>query len=203
MSFAYKLLNCCKKGLLSNIAKRALSTTHTNVTQNLPPCTYEFIKFANTDWVWQKPDAIKLPVRIVPEIKSPYDYLWIPPVGDPLTNTEMIDPVSINEERKEAVRMIVIRRKKMKKHKLKKLRKKLKFVRAKIRQKRELKKEKEFQAILIAQCKEAEAFSAEKYVADKLNAYNEKPPIPFWLTDEYKELLRIKDLRLNVDFYKK
>lgn len=42
-----------------------------------------------------------------------------------------------------------------------------------IRQRRELKKEKDFQAGLIAQCKEAEAFSAEKYVEERIKKYQE------------------------------
>ncbi|KAB0794293.1 hypothetical protein PPYR_11132 [Photinus pyralis] len=202
MSAVFKLAKFCRNvGLVSNIAKRTLSTTQTSITRNPPPCTFH--PLLQNDWVCPKPDPVKLPIRITPEIKSPHDILWIPPLTEPPTDREMIDPISINEERKEAVRLIVIRRKKMKKHKLKKLRKKLKYERAKVRQRRELKKEKEFQAILIAQCKEAEAFSAEKYVADKLKAYTEKPPVPFHLTDEYKELLRLKDLRLNVNFYKK
>lgn len=42
-----------------------------------------------------------------------------------------------------------------------------------IRQRRELKKEKEFQAVLIKQCKEADHFSAQKYVQDKIDKLNE------------------------------
>lgn len=61
----------------------------------------------------------------------------------------------------------------MKKHKLRKLRLKMKYEWAKVRQRREAKKEKEFQAGLIAQCKEAEAFSAEEYVQQKINRFNE------------------------------
>lgn len=74
---------------------------------------------------------------------------------------------------KQAARLIIIRRKKMKKHKLRKLRLKMKFVWRSVRQKREWKKEKEFQAGLIAQCKEAEAFSAEDYVQERINKLNE------------------------------
>lgn len=71
--------------------------------------------------------------------------------------------------------MVEIRRLKMKKHKLKKLRKKMKFVYAKRRQRRKLRKEKVFQAELLAQIKEAENFSAEKYVSDKLAKLKEVP----------------------------
>lgn len=75
----------------------------------------------------------------------------------------------------QAVRMIVIRRKKMKKHKLKKLRKRMKYHWAKLKQRREIKKEKAFQAELVAQVKEAEKFSAEAYVAEKLQKVNDNP----------------------------
>lgn len=64
---------------------------------------------------------------------------------------------------------IRIRQRKMRKHKLKKLRKRMKFEWAKKKQKRLLKKEKDFQAMLIAQIKQAEKFSAEEYVTEKLN----------------------------------
>lgn len=50
-----------------------------------------------------------------------------------------------------------------------------------IRQKRELKKEKDFQAILIQQCKDGEAFSAEEYVNSRLT--------------KLKELLSAEDLQ--------
>jgi hypothetical protein len=78
---------------------------------------------------------------------------------------------------KQAARLIVIRRRKMKKHKLKKLRKKMKFEWAKVRQRREMRKEKAFQAVLIAQIKEAEKFDAEKYVAERLQEAH-KVPLP-------------------------
>lgn len=61
----------------------------------------------------------------------------------------------------------------MKKHKLRKLRLKMKYEWAKVRQRREWKKEKEFQAGLIAQCKGAEAFSAEDYVQGRINKLRE------------------------------
>lgn len=69
----------------------------------------------------------------------------------------------------EAAVMIQIRRQKMKKHKLRKLRKRMKFEWAKRNQRRELRKEKQFQADLLGQIKEAEKFSAEEYVAEKLS----------------------------------
>lgn len=49
-----------------------------------------------------------------------------------------------------------------------------------VRQRRELKKEKEFQAVLIQQCKEAEKFSAEQYVQARLDKLNETPIKKSW-----------------------
>lgn len=79
-----------------------------------------------------------------------------------------LPPLEGQDECKEAAVMIEIRRLKMKKHKRKKLLKKMKFVYAKRKLRRRLRKEKVFQAELLAKIKEAEQFSAEQYVADKL-----------------------------------
>lgn len=49
-----------------------------------------------------------------------------------------------------------------------------------VRQRRELRKEKAFQAVLIADIKEAEKFSAEKYVQEKLNKANEIIIPKYW-----------------------
>ncbi|XP_064099978.1 uncharacterized protein LOC135210936 [Macrobrachium nipponense] len=102
----------------------------------------------------------------------------LPPVP---TCNEVIDPVIKNKiqevpsdqvTEKQAARLIVIRRAKMNKHKLKKLRKKMKFVWLKIIQKREYRKEKAFQAEQMAIVREAEAFDAQKYVEDVLRRVN-------------------------------
>lgn len=77
-------------------------------------------------------------------------------------------PPAGNVTEKIAARLIVIRRRKMKKHKLRKLRKRMKFEWAKIRQRRELRKEKKFQAGLLRQIKKAESFDAKQFVARKL-----------------------------------
>lgn len=79
-----------------------------------------------------------------------------------------LPPTANSNEAIEAAVMIKIRQRKMRKHRLKKLRKKMKFEWAKKKQKREMKKEKDFQGVLITQIKEAEKFSAEEYVAEKL-----------------------------------
>lgn len=103
-------------------------------------------------------------------------------IGDIFNERNKIEaPTTSNKSDKmEAARLIVIRRRKMKKHKLKKLRKKMKFEWAKVRQRREMRKEKAFQAKLIHQIKVAEAFSAEKYVEDKLRQAADKPLPRYW-----------------------
>lgn len=83
-----------------------------------------------------------------------------------LPSTEQTDQPKLTK--KYESNMLIVRRKKMKKHKLKKLRKKMKFVYAKRNQRREWKKEKRFQDGLLSQIKEAEKFSAEDYVTEKL-----------------------------------
>lgn len=86
-----------------------------------------------------------------------------------------LPPLEGQDECKEAAVMIEIRRLKMKKHKRKKLLKKMKFVFAKRKLRRRLRKEKIFQAELLAKIKDAEQFSAEQYVADKLARLKVEP----------------------------
>uniref|UniRef100_A0A182K909 DUF1713 domain-containing protein n=1 Tax=Anopheles christyi TaxID=43041 RepID=A0A182K909_9DIPT len=106
------------------------------------------------------------------------------PIGDNLTLIPSLElpteSVPKDENGKQAARLIVIRRRKMRKHKLRKLRKRMKFEWLKVRQRRELKKEKLFQAELLGQIKEAEKFSAEAYVASKLRQATEVPLPRFW-----------------------
>jgi hypothetical protein len=71
----------------------------------------------------------------------------------PTITLTLIDPLINNDNEIQAARLIVIRRKKMKKHKLRKLRKRMKYIWAKVRQKREMRKEKTFQAELMGQVK--------------------------------------------------
>lgn len=108
---------------------------------------------------------------------------------------------------KQAARMIVIRRRKMKRHKLKKLRKKMKYVWAKVRQRREYRKEKLFQATQMAKVRHFETFNAVNYVNDMLKNTKEKPlprtwkgkRLPAFLIkelmekEEMKRILRIKE----------
>lgn len=116
----------------------------------------------------------------------PWGQVIQPGLQEPVARKQIIEePSAISVPdgsvyKKEAVRMIVIRRRKMKKHKLKKLRRKMKFEWAKVRQRRELRKEKEFQGKLLLQIKEAENFDAEKFVAERLRKANEVPLPRHW-----------------------
>ncbi|XP_058454605.1 uncharacterized protein LOC131432389 [Malaya genurostris] len=118
-------------------------------------------------WIIENPNQSRIAeiednAKVIPNMELP-------------TNNKPVDDNGI-----QAARLIVIRRRKMRKHKLKKLRKKMKFEWAKVRQRRELRKEKTFQAELIGQIKEAEKFSAEAYVANKLRQATETPIPRFW-----------------------
>lgn len=86
-------------------------------------------------------------------------------------------PTMENVTEKLAVRLIVIRRKKMKKHKRKKLRRKMKFIWEKIRARRNVAKEKAIQADLLSKIKNAETFDVKAYVDEKL-AFIKKERIP-------------------------
>ncbi|XP_036323935.1 uncharacterized protein LOC118737495 [Rhagoletis pomonella] len=115
-------------------------------------------------------------------IESPRNK-WLSEINDILdepTVPHEIQAPAISNGKMEAARLIVIRRRKMKKHKLKKLRRKMKFEWAKVRQRREMRKEKAFQAKLIAQVKAGEAFNAEQYVEEQLRKANENPLPRYW-----------------------
>lgn len=148
-----------------------------------------------TSWIYKENYKIETPT-LGNKVVLPNALTWTYPKICPLNETtlvsyEIIAPPSssTNNTPKEATRMIVIRRKKMKKHKLRKLRKKMKFEWAKLRQKREFNKEKAFQAVLIQQCKEAEAFSAEKYVDEKLSRLHEIVVPRYWKGKRLPEFL--------------
>lgn len=87
-----------------------------------------------------------------------------------------LPPLEGQNESIEAAVMIEIRRLKMKKHKYKKLQKKMKFEFAKRKLRRKMRREKAFQADLLAQINAADKFSAEQYVADKLAQLKDVPP---------------------------
>ncbi|KAF4525661.1 hypothetical protein B566_EDAN001261 [Ephemera danica] len=112
----------------------------------------------------------------------------IPP--EPVAIPSLEAPSSKRRDEKRASSgLVVIRRRKMKKHKLKKLRIKMKFEWAKVRQKREMRKEKAFQAVLLTQIREAEKFDAEAYVTEKLRQAKEKPLPRTWKGRRLPEFL--------------
>ncbi|UYV67715.1 hypothetical protein LAZ67_5001689 [Cordylochernes scorpioides] len=91
------------------------------------------------------------------------------------SQTPIVDPTPASQVEKHANRLIVIRKQKMKKHKRKKLAKRMAVIWARIRDNREAKKEKTFQNEMLAKVKKAEDFDAEKYVLAVLNRIHNKP----------------------------
>ncbi|XP_045131872.1 uncharacterized protein LOC123516516 [Portunus trituberculatus] len=112
---------------------------------------------------------------------------------DPSASSQKVEAPANQVAEKQAARLIITRRKKMRKHKLKKLRKKMKFVWAKVRQKREYRKEKQFQAEQMAKVRRYDAFDAEEYVKDFLRQTKEKPIPKTWKSKHLPEFL-IKEL---------
>ncbi|GFQ88860.1 DUF1713 domain-containing protein [Trichonephila clavata] len=97
-------------------------------------------------------------------------------INENFNQIKIIDPPP--QERifkKECVRMIRIRRRKMRKHKLKKLRKRMKFVFAKMKMKKDLRKEQEFRVELLTQVETADKFDAKAYVEEILNTLKNRP----------------------------
>lgn len=124
----------------------------------------------NTDLI---KNIIDMPVAKIPSLQDPVT--WVPIQYDFPVAEKTIDLPAIKEIfEKQAVRLIVIRRKKIKKHKRKKLRKKMAYEWAKVRQKRTQKRERAFHAELISQIKTAEAFDPKEYVQERLNILNKE-----------------------------
>jgi len=97
------------------------------------------------------PISIKLPTIPTKKIIDKPNPCVPSRIPRPTISIPLADPLVNNDNEIQAARLIVIRRKKMKKHKLRKLRKRMKYVWAKVRQKREMRKEKAFQAELMGQ----------------------------------------------------
>lgn len=116
----------------------------------------------------KKKSILDLPVPVSYIIQDVPKFIL--PIEDTVKTEVIEDPTKVIEQK--AARLIVIRRKKMKKHKLKKLRIKMKFEWAKVRQRREMKKEKAFQAELMGQISEAEKFDAAMYAKEKISKAN-------------------------------
>lgn len=153
-----KLLIRADNRLLSNLNALSISINHIAPPSIRPPTIGNSI---------EDPRA-----NILNDIDAPLSQISYEITEKPLQIIQELDlPTAdgtdnVKQAKKTTIR---IRRRKMRKHKLKKLRKRMKFEWAKKKQKRLLKKEKDFHAMLIGQIKEAEKFSAEDYVTEKLN----------------------------------
>ncbi|KAJ8714320.1 hypothetical protein PYW07_002545 [Mythimna separata] len=121
-------------------------------------------------------DIKRAPIPYIP-IVNPRSIL---PLLDKEWRKDEIGLPSISQEEIQAARLIVIRRKKMKKHQRRKLWKKMKYTWARIKQHRRQTKEKNFQNSLIAMVKSANEFQAEQYVADKIQNANHTPLPTRW-----------------------
>nr|XP_023011494.1 uncharacterized protein LOC111501810 [Leptinotarsa decemlineata] len=170
MNFFTKLL---KLNTL-NVSFTNCRTLQSQKVSNILP-VFTQITNAPNPWIYQQNDHVKLPLSRIHKIELPNNLKWVPPLIDPVSNEVSIEPPvsTVSSTPLSAIGITVIRRKKMKKHKLRKLRKRMKFEWAKKRQRREWRKEKLFQAKLIQQCKEAESFSAEKYVQERIDKWKE------------------------------
>lgn len=90
------------------------------------------------------------------------------------TTKEIEDPTTIANLDKKANRMLRIRRRKMMKHQRRKRRKKLAFYYKKIQKKRTIRKDTKFNNMIIQQLRDVKKFSAEAYVAEKLDLFRFK-----------------------------
>ncbi|XP_018573252.1 uncharacterized protein LOC108912498 isoform X2 [Anoplophora glabripennis] len=189
MNYLTRITRTFRISTSSNILRYLTSQNVANTP--LPRVLLTQSPFIKNPWIWQQNDGIKFPIIHKNKIELPNGVLWIPTsIESPVLEKTIEAPSKENSNvTKEAARLIVIRRKKMKKHKLKKLRKRMKFEWAKLRQRRELKKEKDFQAILIQQCKEGEAFSAEQYVQERIDKLNEIIIPRYWKGKRLPEFL--------------
>lgn len=125
------------------------------------------LDFVNPDGIRNK-NIIEIPFKKTPSMEEPLTQY--PVQRDlPVMDKSLELPSTTNVFEKIAVNMILIRRRKMKKHKRRKLRKRMKYIWEKIRLTRNIKKEKLFQAELIAKVKKANEFDPKAYVNERLD----------------------------------
>ncbi|XP_043236730.1 formin-like protein 18 isoform X1 [Amphibalanus amphitrite] len=143
-----------------NGAVRSLATV--GATQRLPP---------------PPPPAVSALCRLLP-LRAPLTppvaplALRLPPLAPsvrPLPPPPLPEPVqppapSGDRGRRQAARLVVIRRRKMRKHKLKKLRKRMRYVWAKVKLRRSIRREKAFQAEQMAMIADARRFDPRQYM---------------------------------------
>lgn len=124
---------------------------------------------------WDVPQRMPPNPLTAPTVTVITDYQHYKEINEVSQGLKEIIAPEYQKFKKYAARLIVIRRRKMKKHKLKKLRKRMKFLWAKVRQRRELRKEKAFQATLLEEIRLAEKFNAEEWALDCLRRAKETP----------------------------
>jgi len=110
-------------------------------------------------------------------------------------------PSHTSRPEKQAARLIVIRRIKMNKHKLRKLRKKMHYKWAKIKERRYIRKEKAYLDEKLGLIHAAMKFDAKDYVADVIRKAKEEPLPRKWtnplMPDWYREQEMAKEARLK------
>jgi len=146
----------------------------------LPSIQSQIVKFPTLSENKSKKFIVETPV----DVKEPE-----------VLKREIREPFNHSMIKKHAIRMIVLRRRKMKKHQLKKLWQRMYLKFRTNRQAREKKKEYEFRGMLATKVMEARKFDAEKYVDEYMNdyhtpllpkTYNGKR-LPAWLIKELME----------------
>jgi len=180
---AFRQLSIFKKEIISYYSTHSVVTRTANIAativqvdKSLTKTVQEHVTFGlrSIDLNNQIPRGGALPLRKI--IESPLKPHFI--IENPITiNFEKNDiapnkiietPTNNNVVEKQAHRMIKIRRKKMKKHQRRKWLKRFKFVIRKRRQRKNIWKEKLFQAELQEMIMKAEQFDPKKYVAERL-----------------------------------
>jgi len=148
---------------------------------------------------WRLPIRITVPQSHVSQpLESPGTSLTDFWIEDPLKRPVVIDKSPPSNVKKEAARLIVIRRKKMNKHKLRKLRKRMKYVYAKVKLRREIRNEKLFLNTQMALIREAQKFDAKAYVSDILRRAKAEPLPTRWEGKYYPEPMIKEKMELDV-----
>lgn len=148
-----------QQNLPSNISRMVPTSFLTSTLPKISPTVHNNIGGQEIVNIWKMP-AYKPASIILPFIKD----------NNPLS----IENPELPKIEKQAARMIVIRRRKMKKHKLRKLRKVRKFEYRRMALKRKTQKEKDFRMKLMTQMKEAEKFDAKSYVENLIRIAKEE-----------------------------
>jgi len=128
--------------------------------------------------------VIRMPslIRIPQPWSTPSPRSYQKDILDPSSNLSFtIEAPTPVQEKKQAIRMIVIRRIKMNKHKLKKLRRKMKIVWAKVRLRRATWREKNFLNERMAQVKAAMKFDAKTHVAQLISNVRDRHVPEPWI----------------------